>query len=409
MAEFWQWKGDLPTGSGYVMLKDGAGRQGMNTIFGDAITAKRVTQINVQFQYNIADYDVMTTTQDTGTVTQSEHNAVVQTGTGVSGSATVMSMDSLRYIPGHEAYALFTTQFDIPIAGVNQKIGIYDDENGFYLGFIGTDFMVGRRRDGNDYLTYQADFNLNKLDGSGAEWTAVDFTKGNIWRITYGWLGYAVINFEIMEKDGTWTAFHKIEYPNNYTETNIGNPVLPMRMKVLKTNGIVTSNITMKTGSWNAGVINGNSACCNRYQSFASTSARTVSANDTLINIFTLKSVSSFQALTNKVRTNILFLSAACEGNQVTSIKIIKNATLSVTATYTYIDSGNSTIQYVSNFTSVSGGSTVITLQLGKADSKTLDLENLFVNIYPNETLTFAAISSAPTDVSVSTRWAEEF
>jgi hypothetical protein len=407
MAEFWQWRGDLPTGSGYVMLKDGAGRQGMNTVFGDAIVAGRETQINVQFQYNISTYDVTTTTVDTGTVTQSEHTAIVSTGSGVSGSATVHSVDSLRYIPGHEGYALFTTIFSTPVDGVNQKIGIYDDENGFYLGFIGLDFVVGRRRDGIDFLTYQSEFNLNKLDGSGREWTAVDFTKGNVWRITYGWLGFATINFEVMEKDGSWTAFHKIEYPNNFTETNIGNPVLPIRMKVLKTNGTATANVTLTTGSWNAGIVNGLSECCNRYQSFSATAA--ITAANSLHNIFTLKSVSSFQTLTNKVRTIALFLSAACDGTKLTSVRLIKNATLGVTATYTYIDSGNSTIQYDTTSTTVSSGTTLLTLQLGKTDSKTIDLEGLFVSMYPNDTLTFAAISLLATDVSISTRWKEEF
>lgn len=407
MAEFWQWRGDLPTGSGYVMLKDGAGRQGFTTIFGDTITAERQTQINVQFQYNLATYDVTITTVDTGTATQSDHNAIVSTGGGVSGSATIQSINALRYIPGHEGYAHFTTEFSTPITGINQKIGIYDDENGFYIGFIGENFMVGRRRDTVDHIVYQSQFNLDKLDGSGAEGLNIDLTKGNVWRITYGWLGYAVINFEVMESDGTWTAFHKIEYPNANNETNIGNPVLPMRMQVLKTGGTITANITLKTGSWNAGIINGISQSCDRYQSFAATA--TITASNSLTNIFTLKSVSAFQTLTNKVRTKILFLSAACDGTKLTSIRIIKNATLGVTATYTYIDSGNSTIQYDTTATTVSNGTTLLTLQLSKTDSRTIDLKDLFVTIYPNDTLTFAAISPLATDVSISTRWAEEF
>lgn len=407
MADFWQWKGDLSTGSGYVMLKDGAGRQGMNTIFGDAITAERQTQVNVQFQYNLATYDVTTATVDTGTATQSDHNAIVSTGSGVSGSATIQSIDSLRYIPGHEGYAHFTTLFGTPVAGVTQKIGIYDDENGFFIGFMGEDFFIGRRRDTVDYVVLQSEFNLDKLDGSGTEGLNIDFTKGNVWRITYGWLGYAVIIFEVMESDGTWTAFHKIEYPNANTETNIGNPVLPMRMKIMKTDGAATADVTMKTGSWNAGIVNGLSECCNRYQSFAATA--TITATNSLTNIFTLKSISSFQTLTNKIRTRILFLSAACDGNKLVSIRLIKNAVLALTATYTYIDSGNSTIQYDTTATTLSGGTTLCTLQLGKTDSKTVDLDGLFITMYPDDILTFAAISPLATDVSISTRWAEEF
>lgn len=407
MAEWWQWQGDTPTGSGYVMLKDGANRQGMNTIFGDTITATRQTQINVQFQYNIATYDVTTAIVDTGTVTHSDHKAIVSTGTGVSGSATVQSINSLRYIPGHEGYALFTTVFSTPTVGVNQAIGLFDDSNGLYIGFIGENFCITRRRDGLDNITYQSDFNLDKLNGSGAEGLNIDFTKGNVWRITYGWLGYAVIIFEVMESDGTWTAFHKIEYPNTSTETNIGNPVLPMRMKISKTGGVITANATIQTGSWNAGIVNGSIDVGNRYQSFAATA--TITATNSLTNVFTLKNVSAFQTFTNKVRSKMLFLSAACDGTKLTSVRLIKNATLGVTASYTYIDSGNSTIQYDTTATTVSSGITLLTLQLGKTDSKTIDLEGIFIAMYPSETLTFAAISPLATDVSISTRWAEEF
>lgn len=407
MAEFWQWKGDLPTGSGYVMLKDGAGRQGLNTVFGDSIQATRITDIAVQFQYNIASEDVTITTVDTGTITQSNHQAVAATGNGVSGSAIAESVDKLRYIPGHEGYAMFTTEFTSPVIGSNQLIGIFDNDDGFFIGFIDTTFCIVRRKDGVDTIVNQSDFNLDKLDGSGAEGLNVDFTFGNVWRITYGWLGHATITFEVMEKDGTWTSFHKILFPNSTNGTSIGNPVLPMRIEVTKTSG--TANITLKTGSWNAGVIgeaNINS-CSNRYKSFAATA--TITATNSLTNIFTLKNISAFQTFKNKVRTKLIFLSAACDGNKLTSIRLIKNATLGVTASYTYIDSGNSTIQYDTTATTVSSGTTLLTLQLGKTDSRSLDIENLFITMLPTETLTFAAISSLATDVSISTRWAEEF
>lgn len=409
MADFWQWKGDLPTGSGFVMLKDGAGRQGMNTVFGDAITAERQTQINVQFQYNISTYDVTTTTIDTGTVTQSSHNGIVSTGGGISGSATLQSIDNLRYIPGHEGYALFTTQFDIPDANVDQKIGIYDGDDGFYLGFIGLNFAVVRRRDGVDHITYQQDFNLNKLDGSGAEWTAVNFTNGNIWRITYGWLGYATINFEVMEQDGSWTTFHKIEYPNNNTETNIGNPVLPMRMEVSKTGGILTANITMKTGSWNAGIIDGASACCNRY--FAFDSAYVVTAINTLFNIFTIKSMTAFQTYTNKVRTVLEYIGIAHESKNVATIRLIRNANfVTITANYTSIDTGNSTVQYTTVHSVISGGKTSFTSVLSPNTSDRLtSIEDLFLHINPGETFTFAAQLADATNIAISTRWKEEF
>lgn len=408
MAEFWQWRGDLPTGSGYVMLKDGAGRQGMNTIFGDNITAERVSSINVQFQYNLSTYDVKTAVVDTGTATQSNHQAVVSTGTGVSASATIESIDAVRYLPGHEGYAHFTTEFSTPATGSKQLIGIIDEDDGFALGYIDTTFCVLRRKDGIDYVVNQSDFNLNKLDGSGKEWTAVDFTKGNVWRITYGWLGYASINFEVMEKDGSWTTFHRIEYPNNNNGTNIGNPVLPIKMQVIKTGGTLTADITLKTGSWNAGTVGSVAGCCNRY--FAFTNLITITAINTLSNIFTIKNMTAFQTFDNKIRTRFLMINCASESKKIGTMRMIRNATLvGVTATYTYIDSGNSTIQYTTAAATISGGTTMMAMTLAADDSQTVDVSNGNLIVYPGDTITFAASLQELVATSMSVRWQEEF
>lgn len=407
MAEFWQWQGDAKTGSGYITNRDPAGRQGLNTVFGDAIHASRITNINVQFQYNISSYDVNTTLVGTGSATQSLHQAILSTGVSATGSAMLESIDTLRYLPGHDGYALFTTEFSTPEIGSNQLIGIHDATDGFIIGFINTDFCVIRRKDSVDEIIKQTDFNLHKLNGITDEpHLNINFLFGNVWRINYGWLGHATIVFEVMSNEGEWIPFHRFNYPNSTLGTSIGNPVLPMRMEVTKTSG--TANVTMKTGSWNAGVINSQSAlCCNRYQSFAISS--TLTSLSTLTNIFTLKSVSAFQTVRNKVRTMDLFLSASCDGTKLVSIKLIKNAILGATATYTFIDSANSTIQYDTTTTNVSGGTTLLALQLGKSDSRSIDLSGYFIDIRPTETLTFAAISTLTSDIQIATRWAEEF
>lgn len=407
MADFWQWRGDLQTGSGYVMLKDGAGRQGMNTIFGDAINATRITSVGIGFQYNLATDDVVTTTADTGTATQSNHQAVVQTGSGTSASATIQSVNYVRYSPGHDSYANFTSEFSTPVAGSNQYIGIFDNSDGFFIGFTGTSFGVTKRKDGVDTTVSQSNFNLDKLDGSGPDGLNINFTFGNVWRIDYGWLGHSIITFEVMDTYGNWIPFHVFREPNSTNGTSIGNPILPMRMQVVKTSG--TANVTLKTGSWNAGSIGPDNinTIGNRYKSFAATA--TLTATNSLTNIFTIKNMSAFQTFENKVKTKIIFLSAACDGNKLTSIKLIKNANLGVTASYSFIDSGNSTVQYDTTIATVSSGTTLLTLQLGKTDSRSLDLSNLFIDLFPSQTLTFAATSPLATDVSISARWAEEF
>jgi hypothetical protein len=409
MAEFWQWRGEKITGTGYVQLTDGAGRQGLNTLFGDNVTGSRINSLAVQFQYNLSTDDVFATTFDTGTAMQDDHMAVVSTGSGATASATIQTNKHVRYIPGHDGYANFTSIFSEPVAGSNQLIGPFDDDDGFFVGFIGTDFVVGKRRNSIDFTVTQNNFNRNKLNGEGEEGFITDFTKGNLWRINYGWLGFSSISFETMNPNGYWVTFHVMEFPNSLEETTIGNPVLPMRVQVFKTSG--TADVTLKTGSWDAGIIGNENvgACCLRFKSF--NSSISITATNTLTNLFTLRSVSAFQTLRNKVITKLHFLSAATEGTKIVSLKLIKNASsIATTATYTAIDAVNSVIEYYTANDTISGGNTLLTLQLGKTDSTTLEnIEHLSLSIMPTETLTFAAISSNATEISVSTRWAEEF
>ena len=95
------------------------------------------------------------------------------------------SRDIVRYRPGHEMFAYFTYAWlDGGVAGAKNYIGIMDANNGYYIGYNGPDFVVGRRKGGAGTEYPRSSF-TDKLDGSGLSGHTIDFTKINIFRVTF--------------------------------------------------------------------------------------------------------------------------------------------------------------------------------------------------------------------------------
>lgn len=228
--------------------------------FGASISASRVTQISANFSQALAYNDVTTTTSG-GTVTQANGSAVIASGTGTTASASISTNSVLSYNPGHELYATFTAAFTTPTsAASNQRIGIYDASNGFFVGYNGTSFGVTWRQNGVDTFIPQSSFNEDTLTGNlssfflrGTTPEAIDFTKKNIFRIRYGWLGAAPIKFEVMSPEGRWVRYHVIRYPNTAVAPHTYSTSLPIFAEVNKTASDAT-NLQISTSSWDAGI-----------------------------------------------------------------------------------------------------------------------------------------------------------
>jgi hypothetical protein len=164
------------------------------------------------------------------------------------------------YDPGHEIYAEFTAAFTTPTsAASHQRIGLYDTNNGVFVGFEGTTFNITKRSGGVDVSVSNASFNKDTLTGAADSLytrnnvpEAIDLTKFNVFRIRFGWLGVAPYLFEVLSPDGNWILFHQIYYPNANTVVSIQSTALPMTIDISKTASDAT-NLVMQTACWAAG------------------------------------------------------------------------------------------------------------------------------------------------------------
>lgn len=396
---------------GGQILHDASKKAPMYSVFGDTITGVKRDEVTISFQVGVSTFDVISTTSGGGAVTSVLPQAQVASGVPAAGTAQIQSVQSVKYRAGKEGYSFFTCEFTTQAGGVlgiadsNQQIGLFDDQNGFYVGFTGINFCIAKRKEAIDTIITQASFNRDKLDGTGYSGFTADFSKNNVFKISFGYLGAAIVTYEILRQDGVWIPFHVIEYPNSSTNTHISNPVLPVTCRVEKTAG--ATNVAMRTSSWSAGTITGDTSTQISNRPYAFSNVKAVSAG-VRTNIFTLKCSTAFGGLTNRIPFQPVFISVSADGTKNVDISILKNATINGTS-YHAIDAANSVVSYSITGTSVSGGTLTFPVKLGKTDSQSINTAEFRMLSLPGETLTFSALSSGASAIGIGCRWLDKF
>jgi hypothetical protein len=230
-------------------------------VFEQVVVGSRYNQVEVNFSQTDPDLitDITVTKTNGGDAANSSGQAVFSTGTNTNGGIKAVSNGLVYYNPHSETFAAFSAVFTTGIANSYQRIGIYDANNGFFVGFNNAVFGVTLRKGGLDTFTAQASFNVDTLTGAANSTfrrngipEAIDFTKDNLYRIRFGWLGAAPIFFEVYSPDGDWVVFNVIRHPNTSTSASINNPDLPVTLDIQKT-GAGATNLIMNTGCWGAG------------------------------------------------------------------------------------------------------------------------------------------------------------
>lgn len=228
-------------------------------LFGSAVTGSRYNQVEIDYNVDPDTItDITVTKTNGGDAITANGQAVFSTSTSATGGIKAVTNLTVKYRPHTETYAAFSTIFTAGVANSYQRIGIYDTNNGFFIGYEGTSFGVTIRQSTTDTTIPRASFNVDTLTGAeDSEYTrneipeTLDPTKDNLYRIRYGWLGAAAIYFEVLSPDQTWVTFHIHRTINTAVIPSVANPNLPITLDARKTSG--ATNITMSTACWAGG------------------------------------------------------------------------------------------------------------------------------------------------------------
>lgn len=233
---------------------------GIIDTFGKLMVSQSHNDIDIQFFRDDPNNTLVVTSAGGGAATQQTGYAEFSTSTGTTGSVKGVSLDKTHYHSGGEMFVLFTAAWlDGGQTTSFQRIGLYDNTNGIFIGYENTTFGVTVRTGSVDTQVAKASFNVDTLSGdSASKFTrggvveAIDLTKTNVFRLRFGWLGSAPIRFEVLSPDGEWVLFHIVRQPNSSSTPSIESPDLPMTVELTKTAG--ATNLRMNSNCWGAGI-----------------------------------------------------------------------------------------------------------------------------------------------------------
>lgn len=216
----------------------------------DAFSRLRVSQtanlFDAQFTYNLSPLVYEQITSGSGaTITHDATNRMALmtfSSTPTGGKAYMQSYEYIPYQPGRSQLAFVTFNMIEGVSNVLKFAGLSDGVNGIEFQVSGStkQFVVySGTSAGNETIT-QANWNLDKLDGTGVSQLTLDITKTQIFVIDLQalYVGRVRVGFDI---DGSVYYAHQFVHANRIAYPYIATANLPIRCGMTCTGTVSTT------------------------------------------------------------------------------------------------------------------------------------------------------------------------
>jgi hypothetical protein len=152
------------------------------------------------------------------------------------------------YQPGKSLLVMNTFVMSPTKTNLRQRVGYYGDDNGLYVELYGNALSLVERSLVTGIVTEtpvaQADWNGDKLDGTGPSGITLDITKAQIFWMDIEWLGLGTVRLGFII-NGQFILCHSFHHANLITSTYITTASLPLRYEI-KNIGVTSSSSTLK-------------------------------------------------------------------------------------------------------------------------------------------------------------------
>lgn len=199
-----------------------------------------------------------------------QDNGLITTATSISGatvihseneSSVICTLDTtsgsyikressrvFAYQPGKSLQIFETFVLAEPKIGLRQRYGFFGEQNGVFLEQTGEDIYFVKRSytSGSVVETKIAkeNWNIDKLDGTGASLKTLDLTKAQILFIDVEWLGVGSVRMGFVI-DGEFIHCHSFHHANLISSTYMTTACLPIRAEI-ENIAATTSSSTLK-------------------------------------------------------------------------------------------------------------------------------------------------------------------
>ena len=178
-----------------------------------------------------------------GTITYDANASTVELNvTTTSGSEVVrQTFRSFSYQPGKGLLNLNTFVLGTAKTGLRMRVGYFSTQNGVFLeradatvSFVRRTYVTGSPVDNP---VTQANWNGDKLDGTGDSGYTLDLTKAQIMWNDFEWLGVGTVRCGFVI-DGQFIICHTFNNANNLSSVYMTTAILPVRYEVTNTGGL---------------------------------------------------------------------------------------------------------------------------------------------------------------------------
>ena len=221
--------------------------------FGRLRTSNPFTLFDSQNRF-AADNQFDTATAVGGTTTFLSNECSVSLNTTTSSGSEVVRQTYrvFPYQPGKGLTFLGTFVMSAPQENLRQRVGYFNTSNGAFLQQDGTTVSFVLRSSSlptpgtpSDIRTVnQADWNVDKMDGTGPSGRVLDLTKNQILYMDFEWLGTGDVRCGFYA-DGKPQICHIFHNDNTQTAVYMQTAILPVRYEITNT-GVTAAASSMK-------------------------------------------------------------------------------------------------------------------------------------------------------------------
>ena len=250
----------------------------------------------------------------------------------------------------------------------------------------------------------QADWNVDPMDGTGPSGQTLVQTFGNVYKITFQYLGYGAVEFCIENGEtGKLQAVHIIKYANTAILPTLQDPTLHLTVIVKTDTGYSGSALVMKTSSL-AGFIQGNESIYGLRRSASQT--KTITTTETVLMI--IHNELDFNGRKNKITVYPDYMSFGSESTKTTILRMYRNPTgITGGAALTDVDTNNSVMKTGQTGTAIIGGARIVTAVFNAGEDRNLGLLQLRLRPGERYVVTAQISSGAEAIVDISMTWVE--
>jgi hypothetical protein len=321
----------LTSGAPNVQLAGGAQRDA----FGRLRTGQPVEVFSAACTFDASPLFYENALTGTAAATYNQDLASVVLSVPAPGDVALrQSRPYVRYRPGKSQQIFITGNFGGNVSGFAALMGYGDDNDGFFVGYrggsgVGTGWGILYRTSTSgapvDTPVLQANWNLDRLDGTGPSGITLDPAKQQLVTIDFGWLGIDAVRIGFVF--GNQIVYcHQFDFANLIDVPYMQRGSLPIRWRCQNVSGagtmLATCSSVQSEGGFNTlGVLRATS------RGNSSVSLNFTTGSTALVPILTIRLASGYtRASLEAVNFDVFAV-----GNATFEIQILVNATLTKT------------------------------------------------------------------------------